>query len=459
MSTVDSPIVAASAAPYLADYKVFSEGLNGAQPLKLKALRQEAMEAFGRYGFPTPRLESWRSTDLDELSEASFKRAVSSASLCDADETAIDAQRYAGCQSLVFVDGQFAPRLSRISDLPEGCYAGGLAAKLIEDAESVQMHLAKHAQFAKPAQALVALNTAFISDGAYIEVPDHQVIETPIQLIFASSQCDGDGEAGRVSFPRNLIVVGENAQVRVIESFVSLSEDPHFTCPVTEVVCGPSAFVDHYRVQKENHAAYHVSTLAIYQALNSTFDSHAVTHGGSLVRNDVVANLDAEGLNCTLNGLYVVEGKQHVDNQMRVEHAKPNCYSYELYKGILDGEAETVFNGCIHVHKGAQQTDAVQSNQNLLLSRRSTAHSNPQLEIFADDVRCTHGSTIGQLDEEAVFYLRSRGIGEEAAKSILTYAFAADIVERIKIDSVREELETFLFDRLPEGDVVRQTAF
>jgi Fe-S cluster assembly protein SufD len=214
--------------------------------------------------------------------------------------------------------------------------------------------------------------------------------------------------------------------------------------------------IDHYKVQRESLEAYHLATFQVHAERSSTPSSHSISIGGALVRNDVNALLAGEGVDCILNGLYLAEGRQLVDNHMRVEHAAPHCGSHELYKGILDGKARAVFNGLIHVVKGAQKTDAKQSNRNLLLSRDAIANSNPQLEIFADDVKCTHGSTVGQLDDDAVFYLRSRGIGEAAARSILTYAFASDIVERIKVEPVRRDLEEFLFARLPQGEVVRQ---
>jgi Fe-S cluster assembly protein SufD len=241
-----------------------------------------------------------------------------------------------------------------------------------------------------------------------------------------------------------------------VESYVGLGTGSYLTCPVTEVVAGPGAVIGHYRVQKESTAAFHMATQHTHLARDSHFASQAVLIGGALVRSDVTAVLDGEGAHAELNGLYVVRGRQHVDNTMRAEHVAPNCTSHELYKGILDEDASAAFTGRIFVHQAAQKTDAVQSNRNLLLSRGAKANSNPQLEIFADDVRCTHGSTVGQLDAEAVFYLRSRGIGEEAARSLLTYAFASDIIERIAVEPVRADLERFLFDRLPRGEVVRQ---
>jgi Fe-S cluster assembly protein SufD len=283
------------------------------------------------------------------------------------------------------------------------------------------------------------------------------VVEEPFHLLFlGTASADGDP---RVAYPRNLFVADEASQMTVVETYAAAGDgeaDVYWSCGATEAVLAQAAVVDHYKVQHESRAAFHVATQQVYQRRDSNFSSHSVSVGGALTRNDVNAYLDGEGIESTLNGLYLVNGDQLVDNHMRVDHAKPHCNSHELYKGVLDDKARSVFNGLIHVHQDAQKTDAKQTNRNLLLSRGALASSNPQLEIFADDVRCTHGSTVGQLDREAVFYLRSRGIGEEAAKSLLTYAFAADVVERIKVEPVREDLEELLFRRLPRGEVVRQ---
>ncbi|MCB0215152.1 MAG: Fe-S cluster assembly protein SufD [Chloroflexi bacterium] len=436
--------------PFLAAWQSLESRLNGAQPRPIKALRQAAVDRFAANGFPTPRLEDWRSTDVEAIYETRFAYRNAPGTVTEAELAPF---RYAGCAQLVFVDGHYVPALSRLTELPAGIQAGSLAEALAAAPERVGGQLATLARMETPAQAFVALNTAFIRDGLYVAADRGAVAETPIQALFVSTG-DDDG----VCFPRNLVVADEASQLTVIETYATLGRGRHFTCGVTEALVGPGAVVDHYKVQKEQRSAFHVAALYVHQDRASTFDSHSVQHGGALVRNDWVAVLAGEGVSCTLNGLYVMAGEQHVDNHMLVEHVAPNCYSFELYKGILEEASSSVFNGRIFVHKGAQKTDAVQSNKNLLLSRQALAQSNPQLEIFADDVRCTHGSTVGQLDEEAVFYLRSRGIGDEAAKSILTYAFAADIVERIKPAPVREDLEAFLFQRLPDGDIVRMAA-
>jgi len=317
----------------------------------------------------------------------------------------------------------------------------------------VMAHLARHSPPVEGTrQPFVALNTAFFADGAYLELPRGVVLERPVELVFLST---GAGAVPSVAHLRNLIVLGEASQATVVETYAGRS-GIYFTNVVTEVAAGPAAVLDHYKLQRESRDAFHMATFQLHGDRDGNLSSHSISLGGGLVRNDVNTVLDGSGIECILNGLYLADGRQLVDHHMRVEHAKPHCASHELFKGILDGKARSVFNGLIYVHPGAQKTDAKQSNRNLLLSADAIANSNPQLEIFADDVRCTHGSTVGQLDADAIFYLRSRGIGEDAARSLLTYAFASDIVQRIKVEPLRRHLEEFLFARLPRGEVVRQ---
>ena len=415
-------------------------------PAWLTALRRQAIERFAELGFPTLRQEEWRLTNVAPVTQGAFRWP-------DGDPDAVAPgllapHIFAAAARLVFVDGRFAPRLSSVGELPEGVIVASLAEVLARDPGRLEPWLGRFARFDR--HPFVALNTAFLRDGAFVYVP-RGAVTGPIHLLFLSS-----GEEGRptLSFPRNLFVAGEGSQTAIVETYAG--EGSYLTAPVTELVAGPSAVIDHYKVQRESLGAFHLATFQVQGERASVPSSHSISIGGALVRNDVVAVLDGEGIDCILNGLYFGDGRQVVDNHMRVEHAKPHCASHELYKGVLDGKSRAVFNGLIHVHKGAQKTDAKQSNRNLLLSRDAIANSNPQLEIFADDVKCTHGSTVGQLDEDAVFYLRSRGIGAEAARSLLTYAFASDIVERIKVEPVRRDLEEFLFARLPMGEVVRQ---
>jgi Fe-S cluster assembly protein SufD len=424
-------------------------GEPGAVPEPVRALRRQGLEQFEAVGFPTLKDEDWRFTNLAPLAGREYERAQPGTS----HEVSLEdlaPHLYPGLARLVFVDGFFAPGLSDLGELPAGVHAGGLAEALRDRPDPVLPYLGRAARLDR--HRFAALNTAFLTDGALVHLDPGVIAGKPLHLLFVATA----PEAPRVNFPRNLIIAGEHSQVVLVESYVSLGAGSPWTCAVTELFAGPGAVVDHYKVQQESFRTGHVALFQIVQERSSNVRSHTVTTGGALVRNDTGVVLAGEGGDCTLNGLYVVGGSQLVDNHMWVDHAAPHCHSYELFKGILDGQARAVFNGRIHVHPGAQKTDAKQSSRNLLLSREALVNANPQLEIFADDVKCTHGSTVGQLDDEAVFYLRSRGIGEEAAKSLLTYAFASDIIERIKVEPVRQELSEFLFTRLPKGEVVRQ---
>lgn len=432
-------------APYLLDFDRFLRELPGDEPAWLKGLRRMAIDRFAALGFPTFDQEEWRATPIGPLVRQTFERAVGDP---DAADPALMAPHdFEAAARLVFVNGRFSARLSSVGDLPSGTVVASLAEVLERAPERVEPWLGQLAELENP---FVALNMAFVKDGAVVLVPRGVKVGT-VHLLFLGTSENGKAT---VSYPRTLIVAGESSELSVVETYAGTGA--YFTCAVTELVAGPNAVVDHYKVQRESREAFHMATFQIRADRSSVPSSHSISIGGELVRNDVNAVLDGEGVDCILNGLYLADGRQFVDNHMRVEHAKPHCASHELYKGVLDGKARSVFNGLIHVHKGAQKTDAKQSNRNLLLSKDAVANSNPQLEIYADDVKCTHGSTVGQLDEDAVFYLRSRGIGAEAARSLLTYAFASDIVERIKVEPVRKDLEEFLFARLPQGEIVRQ---
>jgi Fe-S cluster assembly protein SufD len=442
----------AGAARFVADFELFLRELPACEPAALTALRRMAIERFATLGFPTLRQEAWRQTNVAAIAQGTFDRPVAQTTAAEpeVDLSRLDPLAEGAAARLVLVNGRFSPRLSTLSGLPDGVVVASLAGALRTAPEKVEPWLGQLARFDD--QPFVALNTAFLSDGALVWIPRGVVVERPIHVLYVSTE--EEGAHPFAIFPRNLFVAGENSQVTIVETYSG--EGAYFTCPVTELVAGPGSVVDHYKLQMESREAFHVATFQVQAERSCAPSSHSISIGGALVRNDVIAVLDGEGIDCILNGLYLGEGRQVIANHMRVEHAKPHCASHELYKGVLDGASRAVFNGLIHVHPGAQKTDAKQSNRNLLLSPHAIANSNPQLEIFADDVKCTHGSTVGQLDEDAIFYLRSRGIGEEAARSLLTYAFASDVVERIKVAPVRKDLEELLFSRLPQGEVVRQ---
>ncbi len=435
----------AERSPLVAGYGDFEQGL-GAQPASVRTLRLEGLNTFERLGFPSRRQEEWRKTNVAPIQRATFRHAT--------DDVAVTPEKIRpfllpDCVELVFVNGRFSRRLSKLEELPAGVFAGSLATALADHGDLVEPHLGRYADLQHP---FVALNTAHVADGAFVYVPRGTAVETTIHALFLATP----GAEPTVAYPRNLFVAEESSQVTVVESYSGFGDERYFTCPVTEIAGEANSVIDHYRLGQESLGAFHVATQKIHLHRDTNFFTHSINHGGALVRNDIQAMLDGEGIHCTLNGLYLARGSQHVDHQMRVDHAKPNCHSYELFKGILEDRARAVFNGRIFVHQDAQKTDAKQSNRNLLLSKEALVHSNPQLEIFADDVRCTHGSTTGHLDDEAIFYLRSRGIGEEAARSLLTYSFAGEVLDEIRLEAVRKDLEEFLFTRLPKGHIVRQ---
>ena len=415
-------------------------------PEWLRAVRTSAIGRFERLGFPTQKHEEWKYTNLAPLLRTPFKSAI----LGRPDGVVAEKVEpftfgVLKASLLVFVNGRYAPRLSYLRPLPEGVRVASLAEMIRSEPELLERHLTRVARFED--DAFVALNTAFFSDGAYVEIPKNIVVEEPIHLLFLSTSKD----LPIVSHPRNLIVLGAAGQAKVIETYGGWSPDVTFTNAVTEVVIGPAAVFDHFKMQRESESAFHFATMAFHQDRNSSVAAHSMSFGGSLVRNYVHTLFRAEGGSLILNGLYMTAGAQQADNYTRIDHAAPACTSSELYRGILDGKSRAVFNGNIWVRKDAQKTVARQTNKNLLLSKEAFVDSTPGLEILADDVKCNHSSTIGQLDEGAVFYLRSRGIDEEAARNILTYAFAADVVNQVKVAPLRIRLDQMIVSRLPKG--------
>ena len=394
----------------------------------LQSLRDAAFRQFAELGFPTTKNEEWRFTNVAAIARGRFVAAPPAAADVDA------LAPFATGIRLVFVNGVL---VGPASGLPKGVQVGELG-------EAAATHLGKYAAFDQ--NAFVALNTALVTSGGLVQVARGAVVEQPIHLVYLTVG-DAQGPALCYTQPRSLIVVGASAQCTVVETYVGTGK--YFTNAVTEIVAGDGAVVDHYKVQLEAPEAFHVATLQANLGRSANFSSHSIALGGALVRNDANATL-SEGSDATLNGLYVVNGKQHIDNHTEIDHAKPHGTSHELYKGILDGKATAVFNGRIIVRKDAQKTDSKQTNKNLVLSDDAVIDTKPELQIFADDVRCTHGATIGQLDEESVFYLQSRGIGRSQARSLLTYAFAQDILDRIKVPALKDQLEKVLFEKFHE---------
>ena len=389
-------------------------------------LRQKAAQRFAELGFPTTREEDWRFTNVAPIARVEWRKPGPGRPA---------AFPQIGKQ-LVFLNGRFAPELSS-TGLPAAVKAASLAA--VNGAASE--HLGRYAAW--QSQAFVALNTANTEDGAVVEIAPGAVVGEPIHLVYLSTSMDD-----AATHPRNLVLIGAQSQVTLVETFAGAGR--YFTNAVTEIVAGENAVVDHYKLQMEAAPAFHVASMQVQLARDANFSSQSISLGGALTRNDVTAVL-SEGTECTLNGFYLAGGTQHVDNHTAIDHAKPHGTSHELYKGILDGRSNAVFNGKILVRKDAQKTDAKQTNKNLVLSEDATINTKPELQIFADDVRCTHGATIGQIDAESLFYLQARGIGREEARSMLIVAFARDVLDRIKIEPLRELVEEEVLQRLTRG--------
>ena len=430
---------------YLRDFTGTDNGSKADGPEWLQNLRQSAAVRFAEVGFPTRRDEEWRFTNVSPIAETPFTLADKAES--EMTPEALNAYTYDGMggTQLVFVNGHFQADLSS-KQFPAGVTVSTLSAAMVAHPELVEAKLGQYAKFTT--QAFVALNTAALEDGAFILLERNAVIDEPIHLLFISTPHSGP----TVSHPRTLIIAGANSQATIVESYSGTADAVYFTNAVTEVVAEENAVIDHYKVQRESKKAYHVATMQIQLARSTDFSSHSVGLGGLLVRNDVNAYLGGEGIECTLNGVYLGNDRQIIDNHTEIDHAMPHCNSHEIYKGILDGHSRGVFNGKIFVREDAQKTDAKQTNKTLLLSPTAQINAKPQLEIFADDVKCTHGATIGQLSDEAMFYLRARGISKDNARALLTYAFASDIVSRVKIDAIRAQLDQVLLaDRALQG--------
>ena len=403
----------------------------------LRKLRQDAFAGFCEVGFPTTHDEDWRFTNVSAIAQTAFRLTRNRRVRLSQQE--LEPYRVAGvaCQ-LVFVNGHFAREPSLLGKLPNGVKVSSLGGEISSNPGAIEPHLGRYLDFRR--DAFCALNTAFVEDGAFVHIPRGTVVEEPMYLLFVSTADD----APSMSHPRNLIVAEEDSQATFVEDYVSLGGGAVFCNTVTELVAGDHTVLSHYMIEREHKEAFNISTLRIQQGRSANVVSHSVLLGGALVRNNVHPVLAGEGGECLINGLFIGNGHQHLDNYMLVEHASPHCDSRQFYNGILDGRSHGVFHGRIIVHKDAQKTDAKQTNRNLLLSDDAQIDTKPQLEIYADDVKCTHGATIGQMDETALFYLRSRGIDEASARKLLLLAFANECLDRMKEDSVRDHLRELI---------------
>jgi Fe-S cluster assembly protein SufD len=426
---------------YLAQHDAFAKNGGGGVPSWVKELRAAAMARFSGTGFPTTKEEDWRFTSVQKIADGSFALVHGAGVM----PVARDVHAHELCEAhrhlLVFVNGKFAPSLSSIAGLPAGVRIGSLAEAFGSDAVVVQQHLAKHAWMANP---FTSLNTAFMRDGGYIHIPANVVLDEPVQLLYLSVA----GATPSVSHPRTLIVADRLARASVVETYAGIGEGVYWTNAVTEIIVGDGARVDCYRVQREGAQAYHVAATHTHQGRDATVHLHPVVLGGALTRHDIGVVMNGENGLSVLNGLYVLGQHQHVDHHTTIDHAKPHCESHEYFNGILDDHSRGVFNGRIIVRPGAQRTDSKQTNNNLVLSEEARADSQPQLEIYADDVKCTHGATLGPIDEKAMFYLTSRGIPSAEARSLLTYGFGAEIIDRMEIAPLQATLDRLIRRRL-----------
>ena len=424
-------------ARYIGVSKEWRSAVKSSAPGWLNDLRQDGIANFAALGFPTPKQEEWKYTNVEPVVSRQFGIANGESSFTGADILSSsfvepDAPR------LVFVNGVYAPALSSVQGLPSEVRLANLAKLLSDDDGVLASRIGRYANHRR--NAFVALNTAFVDDGAVVLIPPGCRLLQPIYLVYAS----GAKNRPIVSHPRTLIIVGAGSEVSIVESYSGVNGESYFCNAVTELIGESDSVAHHYRLQRDGAAAFHTGTLAAHLGRGCHLTAHAVTLSGALVRNDVHVSLAGEGAECVLNGLYLGDDKQHIDNFTEIEHIKPRATSRELYKGILDGASHGVFNGKIVVHKDAQKSDARQTNRNLLLSADALVNTKPQLEIHADDVKCSHGSTIGQLDPDALFYLRSRGLGPDEARSLLSFAFASDIVGRMNAASLRKRLDDYL---------------
>jgi Fe-S cluster assembly protein SufD len=418
----------------------------------LREIREHALERFGSLGYPTQRDEEWKFTNVSPIAKTHFELPQERARLTPEQVRQFAIPNLAPVAQLIFVNGHFDASLSSSKSLPKGVRVMPLVEAFESNRAAIEPHLTGHSLHAEKADGFTWLNTALVEDGVFVHVAKGVALPQPIELLSIFLP----GPRPLMQHPRNIIIGDENSEFTVVERYVAIGGDHYFTNAVTDVMAGEHARINHYLIEEEGAGGYNVSTLRTRQLRRSNVASHTILLGGKLVRNNIHAILDGEGTECLINGLFIGSDSQHMDNHMRVEHAKPHGDSRQFYKGILNGHATGVFSGRIIVHPGAQKTDAKQTNKNLLLSREAHVDTKPQLEIYADDVKCTHGATIGQLDEQAIMYCRARGISTDAARSMLIHAFAAESLDRMKNAAIREYLDNILIARLPGGDLLER---
>ena len=433
------------ASHYVEELARAEAGLVGADSGWFRAARRRALTHFGRIGFPTPKDEAWKYTSVAPIESRSFRLAGNLRNGLDVAE--LDRLRLIEAHELVFVNGYYSAQLSRLASLPAAVSVAPLSEALPQ--RSLQEHIERQAE---PGNGFAALNAALLSDGVHIRIGSGITLKTTLHLLFISTAPDGP----TASFPRVFIEAGASSRVLIIEHYAGLTREEYFTDALTEINAGPGATVEHYKWQLEGARGYHIGQMLVHQQRESRVTSYSVSLGAALARHDIAVSLAGEGAGASLNGLYMAEGRQHVDHHTSIDHQQPHTTSAEYYKGVLAGHARGVFDGKVVVREGAQKTDACLTNKNLLLSEHAEMDTKPELQIYADDVKCSHGATVGQLDEDALFYLRSRGIESSQAAALLTYAFADDVVARIAIEPMRHAIERHITARLPRAALVKE---
>jgi len=424
---------------YKSGFKKFEAGLNGQSASAIHTIRKDAFNKFENSGFPTTKLEEWKYTNVDEIAKTDYNLDSSESQLQQSDINQFFIDNL-DCYKLVFVNGKFEKKLSDDFDSESDFHISNLQESLAENSQI--KNLTKLADY--KTDSFVALNTAFIHNGIVINVKKDKFIKKPFFLLYVSTgQSTSNLNQSRILFNADV-----NSKALVVESFQSLDSSSDLSNIVSEFFLAEDAKVDHIKIQNQSETSFHVSNMFANQEKNSCFNTVDINLGGKITRSNSFTKLAGEGSECVLNGVYVGKESQHIDNRTVIEHEKPHCLSTEIYKGIVGDNARGVFNGKIHVHPEAQKTNAVQNNSGLLLSDNASIDTKPQLEIYADDVRCTHGATIGQLDEDALFYLRSRAIDIQQAKKMLVNAFAGEVVDQIENKPLRERIQKYINDKL-----------
>ncbi|MDZ7765021.1 MAG: Fe-S cluster assembly protein SufD [Melioribacteraceae bacterium] len=432
---------------YVDNFQTFESKLNGQSKTFLHDVRKDALKKLKGLHFPTIKNEEWKYTNVSPIMKDNFHPPETLGEFV-VDEEFIYKNSFIDFDydRIVFVNGKFNKELTVLGELPSGVVIDSLANAINNYPQVVEKYLGK---YTKAENAFNAVNHAYSTDGLFVYLPKGKMLERPVQVFFVS----GNDEGKSLSVPRNLVIAEEASAGKIITNYIGTGANSYFTNTLTEVYSGANANLDLIKMQNEKEDSFHIDRTDVYQEMGSVFNHYSFAFGAALSRTDVNSKLDDENIECHYYGLYLGKNKQHIDHHTFVDHAKPNCESNEVYKGILDDKSRGVFNGQIMVRQDAQKTNAYQSNKNVLLSENATIDTKPQLEIFADDVKCSHGATIGKLDKEAYFYIVSRGVPHTVAQSMLIHAFAADVIEAVKIEPMREQLNHKLFEKLNRVEI------